>query len=272
VRAAIGRLHDAGPAAGHDAGAARAAIGAGAADQPAEGARDLVVVAGLGEAPGRDELLLRVGIGGIGCRGNRRRLEPAPRGLRLGHAGASEHHDGMADVVLPQKRLGLEVFELQAQAARQLPIEETEILAGFAIAVARQDAGHRLGGAGIVMQGFGMLAGQRATAFVRRRFGHPVRIVSAAGRGEIFAFAAQPGANAPDDDAHHGDDDAGGAENVEHAMPVGRFPPHHVKRRRQDSQQHRQCQAHGPIPHHRRDNPSCCQINEPRSSALPAQP
>lgn len=82
------RLHDAGPAAGHDAGAAVAAIEAGAADHPAEPARDVVVAADLGQAARGHELLLRVGIARAGCGGGRGVVEPATGRLRLGHAAS----------------------------------------------------------------------------------------------------------------------------------------------------------------------------------------
>ena len=83
----------------------------------------------------------------------------------------------VADVVLPEQRLGLEVLELQPEPARQLLIQEILILGGLAVAGARQDAGERFGRLGIVVQRLGMLARQRALAFVGRRLGHRSRII-----------------------------------------------------------------------------------------------
>src|SRR5690242_3619267 len=83
------------------------------------------------------------------------------------------------------------------------------------------------------------------------------------------ALAAEPGADAPDDDAEHGDDDAGGADEIEHAVLVGRLPPHHVKCCAQDSQEYWQRQPYSPGPHHRRDHRSCSAvINDPGHATL----
>src|SRR6185312_17196345 len=74
-------------------------------------------------------------------------------------------------------RLGLEVFELQPEPARQLLVQEILILGGLAVAGARQDAGERFGRLGIVVQRLEMLARQRALAFVGRGLGHRSRII-----------------------------------------------------------------------------------------------
>jgi len=131
--APVGRLHDAGTAAGHhhDPGVGRS--GAGVADQAPQLARNFVIMA-LGLNSFRDRnAKLQFGIAGIIRQGFTGKLHFTLRGGGFPYAGTAEHDDGVADPMLFEKKLGFEIIQLQTQTPDIVTVEEIDVFVRLAI-------------------------------------------------------------------------------------------------------------------------------------------
>jgi hypothetical protein len=71
-----------------------------------------------GAALGDRELPFELRVAGVRRQCGATGLDIARRGHRLVDARATEHHDSVPDTVLAQQQFGLEVIDVQAQAAR----------------------------------------------------------------------------------------------------------------------------------------------------------
>jgi hypothetical protein len=147
----VGGLHQSWATPGQNGDPLAMAINGAFGHQPAEGVGDLVVMALRDDPGGRCERPFTGGIArralqrlGAGCHVPMRRV-------RVRDPGAAEDDDRVADPMLGQPGLGLEVVELQARPARHLAGDEVGILLGDP--VARTVAGGtdpRVGGAIVV--------------------------------------------------------------------------------------------------------------------------
>jgi hypothetical protein len=162
VRSAVGGLHDPRPAAGRDDDAGILRARSGAAHQPTELASH-VVVAALGEdplgsrQPPGDRRVV------AGPRSGAQLLDGSARGRRLADSRAAEDHDRMVDPVLLEQPLGLEVVQLQPNAARVVAAEEVDVEVGLAVARALEDRPHASRGIGILFRRLGALPRQGLT-------------------------------------------------------------------------------------------------------------
>ncbi len=126
--AAIGRLHDARPAAGQDDEIAFGVDLADRRNQTREASR-LIVVPGIGQQPAcLADGAIPLGIARIGprrgfCLGDATQSE---FGLR--YPGAAEHRDGRANALFLKQQFGLEQFQLKAH--RPQIVAQQEILVG----------------------------------------------------------------------------------------------------------------------------------------------
>lgn len=71
------------------------------------------------------------------------------------------------DAVLLEQKLGLEVIELQADAARLVPAEKVHVLVGLTVARAFEDGFQPPRSIGVFLGGLGLVPGQRLAAAVR---------------------------------------------------------------------------------------------------------
>ena len=159
--AAIGRLHDAGPAAGHDHDSAADRLVATGSDETAKLARDFVITAVDRNLPGNLEAALQVGILRAGGSGRGELRYGAMRDGGLGDAGTAEHDDRVRDVVLGEQCLRLQIVEHQAHAAHIGALQEIGIAVGPAIARAGEDCLHGCRGLCIFGGRFRLLRRQR---------------------------------------------------------------------------------------------------------------
>src|SRR5262249_39808728 len=116
---AVGGFHDPWATTGHDYQfGSRPVVIAAAAYQPSELARDLVVAALCQNPLGHRELAHQDGIAGIYFEGLAQCLCPSSRRRGFRNSRAAIHHDGIANGMLLQESLRLEVLDLEAHASR----------------------------------------------------------------------------------------------------------------------------------------------------------
>ena len=164
-RAAVGGLHQTGPAAGRDHEARRRR----GADQAPEFARYVIVAAFAEDALGGRQAKQQAEIFRIGAGFTAQRLDVAPRCGRLGNPRAAVNNDGMVDVLLRQDHIGLEVFDLQSRAANIGPSDEINVLLGEPIARALANRSDRLRRAGIFLGRLRAMPRQRFSPMMRMR-------------------------------------------------------------------------------------------------------
>src|SRR6185437_7060574 len=90
--------------------------------------------------------------------------------LRFRNPCASEHHDRVGDIVIPQQILRFQVFELKAHASRCRLAQKIQILSGFAIARARENVSDSIWGGGIIARRFDGLSRKRLVALCWMRW------------------------------------------------------------------------------------------------------
>ena len=136
----------------------------GRADQPAELARNLVVVA-FGQDPfGDGELPLQGCVAGVGRQFLPQRLDLAACRRRLADPRAAVDDDSVANAMLGQQQFRLEIVEQKALAANIVARNKIEVLLRQPIARAVQDRLDATQRVGIFLNRFGDLPRQSVRA------------------------------------------------------------------------------------------------------------
>ena len=176
----VGGFHDAGAATSHDHGAAVRTTQPGTADDAAQLPGGLVVAALRQQALGNDVPAAESDVVRRESELPIDRRQPPLRRRALVDPRAAEDDDRIGDVMLSQKRLRLEIFELQPQAARFVFLQEAQVFIGRAVAAAAADSPDRLLRSRIVVRRLGMPPGKGLAALgmrrTRRRIGRSVHL------------------------------------------------------------------------------------------------
>ena len=176
VGAAVGRFHEARPAARADHELLLAVLVAAAiARQPGQLPRH-VVQPRLGLQPLGDRQLLVVG----------RRLDQRVGHVGRGHPRRPVEHEGRGDVRFAEQQLGLQQLELEADRPQILAQQELAVLERQLVgrAFGLRDRRHMLGGAGVDLGGWKDALGRVGPVV------HPRRL--AANRDSVTTLAVQP--------------------------------------------------------------------------------